>query len=223
MRRFVPLLIAGIALIVSGCQDTSAPPAAESLATLVPAEDRSFSSVVSRTEDANAVEIKFIFSRGAGSARLGDFTLAWEENSVCERDTSGYGWEYWRLPCDAENEDVEITARVWKQDGRAYVDFAPDIRFSPAKNVTLLANRPEIIGRRLTKKLMKDYNIYYTYRIGDTRFFVDDAWYDAEQRTHYDTVTGDVWREIRHFSGFVIRTGEETETTTVSTSTSTDQ
>lgn len=207
MRRFVPLLIAGIALIISGCRDTVAPPSSGPLATLIPARDLSFSSIVSSTEGAGAVEFTFSFTRAAGSIQLGEFTLAWEENSVCERDNSGYGWDFFRKECAAENEDVEMTARVWTEDGRTYVDFFPDIRFSPEKNVTLSVTRDEIVGRRLNRRLMLKYNIYYTHRIGDTRYYIDEAWFDPEQRTHFDTQTGLVWREIRHFSGFVIRTG----------------
>lgn len=214
MRRYVPLLIAGIALIVSGCRDTAAPPSSEPLATLVPVADMSFSSIVSSTEGANASEITFTFSQAAGSTQLGEFTLTWEANSVCERDNSGYGWEFFRKACQSENEDIEMTAKVWTEAGRTYVDFYPDIRFSPDKNVTLSVTRDEIIGRRLNKKLMLKYNIYYTHRIGDTRYFIDEAWFDPEQRTHFDTNTGLVWREIRHFSGFVIRTGYD-ETTPV--------
>jgi hypothetical protein len=207
MRRFVPLLIAGIALIVSGCRDTVAPPSSEPLATLVPVEDLSFSRIVSNADGANATEIRFTFSRAAGSTHLGEFTLTWEENSVCERDNSGYGWEFFRKACQAENEDIEMTAKIWTEDGRTYVDFYPDIRFSPDKNVMLSVVRDEIVGRRLNTRLKLKYNIYYTHRIGDTRYYIDEAWFDPEQRTHFNTTTGEVWREIRHFSGFVIRTG----------------
>jgi hypothetical protein len=207
MRRFVPLLIAGIALIVSGCRDTVAPPSSEPLATLVPVEDLSFSRIVSNADGANATEIRFTFSRAAGSTKLGEFKLTWEENSVCERDNSGYGWEFFRKACQAENEDIEMTAKIWTEDGRTYVDFYPDIRFSPDKNVMLSVVRDEIVGRRLNTRLKLKYNIYYTHRIGDTRYYIDEAWFDPEQRTHFNTTTGEVWREIRHFSGFVIRTG----------------
>src|SRR5688500_18301220 len=141
MRRYVPLLIAGIALIVSGCRDTVAPPSSEPLATLVPVEDLSFSRIVSSADGANATELKFTFSRAAGSTKLGEFTLSWEANSVCERDNSGYGWEFFRKACQAENEDIEMTAKVWSDNGRTYVDFYPDIRFSPTKNVILSVNR----------------------------------------------------------------------------------
>ena len=209
MRRYVPLLIAGIALIVSGCRDTVSPPRSAPLATLVPAKDLSFSSLVSSTEGVGASEMKFTISRAAGSTKLGEFTLTWEENSVCERDNSGYGFAVFRTACQSENEDVDMTARIWTENGRAYVDFYPDIRFSPAKNVMLSVRRPEIVGRPLTLLTMLKFNIYYTYRLGDTRHFIDEAWFDPEQRTQFNTTTGDVWREIRHFSGFVIRTGTE--------------
>lgn len=177
------------------------------MTTLTLLEDQSFSRIVSSTEGTGAQTINFTFTRAAGSFQLGEFLLAWDANSVCDPATSGYGSAYWQKSCSSAKADIPMTVRVWQDNGRIYADFSPDIRFAPEKDVTLTVNRPQIIGRKITWDLVKDHSILYTYRIGDTRYFLDEAWYDPEQRTHFNTVTGDVWREIRHFSGFVIRTG----------------
>jgi len=209
-RRYVPILIAGTLLIAAGCSDSVAPtPSATPLSTLALLSDQSFSRIVSITEGAGAHNLSFNFTRAAGSVQLGDFLLKWEDNSVCDPATSGYGAGYWLLSCAAASSDIPITVRVWEENGRVYADFSPDIRFSPSKNVTLTVNRPEIIGRWISWKMVAEYSIYYTRRVADTRFYVDEAWSDPEQRSHFNTRTGDVWREIRHFSGFVIRTGDE--------------
>lgn len=207
IRRFVPFLIAGSALIAAGCSEPVAPTPEASTTTLALLEDQSFSRIVTTTEGAGAQTLNFTLTRAAGSVQLGEFRLAWDANSVCDPLTSGYGAGYWEKPCSSVSSDIQMTVRVWEDNGRVYADFSPDIRFSPDKNVTLTANRPQIIGRKVTKKMVKDYSILYTHRVGNTRYFVDEAWYDPEQRTHFNTTTGDVWREIRHFSGFVIRTG----------------
>lgn len=210
MRRYVPLLIAGTALIAAACRDSVAPTTdATPVSTLELLSDQSFSRFVSRTEGAGAQTLNFTFTKAAGSVQLGDFLLKWQDNSVCDPATSGYGVGTWKMSCAAAPSDIPITVKVWEDNGRVYADFSPDIRFSPSKNVTLTVNRPEIIGRWISWRMVAEYSIYYTRRVGDTRFYVDEAWGDPEQRSHFNTRTGDVWREIRHFSGFVIRTGEE--------------
>jgi hypothetical protein len=210
IRRYVPVLIAGAALILAGCRDTVAPVSSEALATtLTLVGDQSFSRFVANTEGQGARTLTFSFTRAAGAVQLGEFLLQWEANSVCDPATSGYGFAYWRQACAPADSDIPMTVKLWEENGQVYADFSPDIRFSPERNVTLTVNQPRIVGRRLNSRMVARYSIYYTHRIGDTRYYVDEAWYDLEQRSHFDTTTGDVWREIRHFSGFVIRTGEE--------------
>ncbi len=210
LRRYVPVLIAGSVLVAAGCRDSVAPtPDATPLSTLELLSDQSFSRIVSSTEGAGSKTLSFTFTRAAGSVQLGDFLLKWDANSVCDPATSGYGVGTWKLSCAAAPADIQMSVRIWKENGRTYADFSPDVRFSPDKNVTLTAKRPEIIGRSISWWMVAEYSIYYTHRVGDTRYYVDEAWTDWEQRTHFNTQTGVVWREIRHFSGFVIRTGEE--------------
>ena len=213
-RRFVPFLIAGTALIAAACRDSSVAPVAEAPATttLTLLEDQSFSRLVASTDRANAQTMTFTFTRAAGSVQLGEFTLAWQSNSVCDPATSGYGHAFWKKSCDAAPADIPMTVTLWNDGERTYAEFFPDIRFSPSKNVTLSVMRPQIVGKKVTPKMVRKYSILYTHQIGDTRYFVDEARTDPEQRSHFNTTTGEVWREIRHFSGFVIRTGAEGET-----------
>jgi hypothetical protein len=208
LRRYVPFLIAGTALIAAACRDsTVAPTQSEQVASIRPLADLSYSRIVSSTEGSNASYIQFNFTRAAGSVRVGDFTLTWPENAVCDPVTSGYGWGYWDKACTAAPADIPMTVKVWKDNGQVYADFSPDIRFSPDKNVTLRVNRPGIVGRTVSWQLVAEYSIYYTYRLGDTRHYIDEAWFDYSQRSNFNTTTGDVSRRIKHFSGFVIRTG----------------
>jgi hypothetical protein len=211
-RRFVPFLIAGTALIAAACRDsTVAPVATTPAATLTLLEDQSFSRLVARTDGSGAQTLNFTLTRAAGSVQLGEFKLAWQDNSVCDPATSGYGEAFWRKACAAAPADIPMTVELWNDGERTYAEFSPDIRFSPSKDVTLTVNRPQIVGRRVTPRLVRLWSILYTHQIGDTRYYVDEAWYDLEQRSHFNTITGDVWREIRHFSGFVIRTGVVSE------------
>ena len=210
LRRYVPFLIAGTALIAAACRDSVvAPTQSETYASIRPLADLSYSRLVSSTEGADAKYLQFTFTTAAGSVQVGEFTLTWPANAVCDPATSGYGWGYWDKPCAAASADIPMTVKMWKENGQVYADFSPDIRFSPDKNVTLRVTRPAIVGKSLSWQLVSEYSIYYTYRLANTRYYVDEAWFDYSQRSNFNTTSGEVWRRIKHFSGFVIRTGAD--------------
>jgi hypothetical protein len=204
MRRYVPLLVAGVALIATACRDTVAPTTqATEFASLA---DRSYSLLSDQVDDANAQTLTFIIKAEGNTVRVGEFTLTFGANAVCALD-SGYGEALWRLPCESLGEDIEITAKVFSSQGNSYVTFYPDIRFNPEVDVTIAVYRPEIIGGRLTRKERRDYDIWYSRRVGRSTLFIDEAWNDPELGTHFDTRTGRIWREIRHFSNWLTRVG----------------
>jgi hypothetical protein len=203
LRRYVPILIAGGALIAAACVDTASPtPEATSFTRL---SDRSF-SILAGAEDANAQTQTFVIEREGNTVRVGEFTLRFDPDAVCALD-SGYGDDFWQQHCAPLGHDLEITATIFTANDRSYVEFSPDIRFNPDRDVTISVVRTEIIGVHLTKKEQLDYDLWYTKRVGNTRLFVDESWRDPELLTQFNTETGRVWREIRHFSGIVIHVG----------------
>jgi hypothetical protein len=68
--------------------------------------------------------------------------------------------------------------------------------------------REDIIGRRLRFTDYLNYNIWYVQLVGETGLFVDEGWLDPWSRTQFNTQTGVVSRNIRHFSGWSVRSGE---------------
>lgn len=212
MRRYVPLLIAGSALIAAGCRDVVAPTRQTTTAAttirLFGGGPNSFAFLASPTEGADAVTVTFDLSPDGGSVKVGEFTVDYEANAVCDPSTAGYGPATWALRCETLTQPITMTARFWKADGRNYADFYPDIRFAPEKNVVLSVSRPEIIGSGLTLvELMAKYPVWYTMRVDSYRFFIDEEWSDPSLAARYDTTAGTVSRRIGHFSGYVIRWG----------------
>lgn len=209
MRRYIPVVIAGLALAVAACSDTTAPTNEPTSFTNL--GDQSYSIVVGPLDEVNAVTANFDIPAAGGVVRVGEFTLSFDANTVCDPATSGYGTAFWKKSCQTLNSDFPITARFFKADGKSHVEFKPDIRFDPTKNVTISVVRTEVVGKRLTLPLILKYGLWYWTQLGDTRFFVDEAFYDRELRTHFDTQSGRVWRKIRHFSGIVVHVGTCTE------------
>ena len=210
MRRYVPILIAGIALIVAGCSDTTSPANPVALKRV---GDQSYSvRGDGRPAESDAISTTFIIKAAGNQVRLGEFTLTFDPGAVCAL-TSGYGEAYWNQDCRPHGRDLRMTAKIFTSNNKSYVEFYPDIRFDPAKNVVVSVMRPEII-HDLSKREMRVYDLWYTKRKGNDRVFVDEAWNDEAMRTQYDSQTGRVWRRIRHFSGYVVHVGNCTNNST---------
>jgi hypothetical protein len=209
MRRYVPLLIAGSALSAAACRDSVAPTRSEAPTTIASlgGGPNSIAALVGRSEDANSQDVRFTIRADGNTVKVGEFTLVFDANAVCNPETSGYGPAYWQQPCTPLGKDFVINARVFTAAGQSFVEFHPDIRFNPAVDVEISTVRRDIVGEPLSLQLIMKYGIWYTTKVGDTRFYVDEAFYDPTVATHFDTTTGKVWRSMRHFSGVVIRTG----------------
>lgn len=217
MRRFVPLLIAGTALIAAACRDTVAP--GDSAATsrpvaVIPSGAHVSSARVNRQAEDAAGVIHFTLDPRGGAVRIGAFTLRYPRNAVCDPNRSGYGPDEWKKPCPALRRPIDMQAKFWTDEaGVAYADFSPDIRFDPSKTVLLSTSVPEIRGMTLTDVIRASYVISYTVSNGQERFFVDDGSTDPALATHFGTqrdgtASGFAWRRIYHFSGYYVRSGK---------------
>ena len=176
MRRYVPLLIAGAALIAAACRDTVAPRdsgvASRPVAVMPSGSNVSSARVNRRAEDNASVEIFTLDPRG-GTVRIGAFTVIYPKDAVCDPNRSGYGPSEWKKPCEAIRRSIHMRAKYWvDEDGVAYADFSPDVRFDPSKSVKLVTYIPDIRGLTLTDAIRAQYEINYTVSNWQQRFFV---------------------------------------------------
>lgn len=146
---------------------------------------------------------EFFIPAAGGIVHVGEFTLDFPSNSVCNPLTSGYGIRFWDMPCETLGVDFAITATYWYDNGESVIEFSPDIRFDPAKTVTISTNRPALIG----KTGLGEYQIFYWTRTLHGRKRYDEAKFDHTLRTYFNPATGDVFRRIKHFSGISISSG----------------
>jgi len=203
MRRFVPLLIAGAALIAAACSDPIAPTRSGPVANLV-AGPSTIASVTS--SDVNGKTFTFTIDPSGGNVQVGGFRLKYDANSVCNPASSGYGPEYWLKPCQTLTAPITMTARMWVSDGAVYADFSPNIRFSPSSQVILAVKRSaimEMTGGDATSF----FPMYYFKIVSGSMVTVDEAANDIELQTKADNSHGWVWRRIRHFTGYYVRSG----------------
>jgi hypothetical protein len=219
MRRFVPLLIAGAAFIAAACSDAVAPKRSTTVRTraLPPVSafrggPASYSDAANDDSESVARTVVFTLSPAGGVAKIGGYTLGYPANAVCDPSVTAYGPDEWKNPCVTLDEPITITAKYWTEDGRLHADFSPDIRFDPSKTVVIATYVKELVGAELSSDEVTSFSMWYSARIGDTRYFIDDGAVDPDVATRFGQSedgksNGRVSRRVYHFSGYFVREG----------------
>ena len=118
--------------------------------------------------------------------------------SVCKMDgSSGYGPAFWDAPCSPEGKRVTVTVTIRNaSSSHPSMEFSPALRFNPAKNVQL-----SIFAEN--KSLEDASNLAMLY-CNDEGQCIDEALTDPDLQTYYDKSRNQVFRRIKHFSGYVV-------------------
>lgn len=132
-----------------------------------------------------------------GIVKVGPFSLYFSERSVCDPMTAGYGPSTWNNACETLNSDYRLTAAYWEEDGQVFVEFLDDIRFSPDRWVMISAKPP--VGATEI--------LYFRRGAAGSVVTTDEAQVDASMQSYYSEWTNEVYRRIKHFSGYVVASG----------------
>ena len=199
-RRIAPYLLTAAAFILAACSDATAPtPSPSELATA-----QNIGVAAARTKnDVGVQTISFALHPQGGHVAIGNFSLDYPAGVVCDPTSSGYGPDEWKKACKTLKSDFIITAKYWVVDGQSYIDFAPNIRFDPSKEVILSARVRELRNQWLTDELRAKYSLVSLY--GDDT----EATIFATKRN--GMATGVISHRIYHFSGYYVRTGQQCE------------
>lgn len=205
-RRILPNLLAGAALLLAAaCSDAVAPDATPRKAPQPSVPDLASYEAITMTF-ASSITI----DPSGGEYTLGSFRLRVPENAVCDPATSGYGPEFWDAPCTRLGRSQRFNVQLRFQQGRAWIDFSPNVRFAPSEDpsnwVTLTARRyqTELWFAQATGRL-DSYALLYAPEIGATP--VDEGASDPSVVTRIDLGDGYITRRLKHFSGFTISLG----------------
>jgi len=178
------LAVAGLAL-AGACADS------------VSAPTREVSSKAPAGYDLIVGVQSFWYSPTDGAVvRIGDHMVVMPAGSVCDPATSGYDASLWDSPCSAVNHAVQITATAYADiEGHPYVQFSPDLRFSPTKEVDLYLKD----GRRTVANPLA---IVWcpTSGIGCR----DESLADPSLQTHRIGRSPILVRRLKHMSGYLL-------------------
>ena len=200
MRRFIPLLIAGVALVATACGDAIAPTRSDDAA--LTRVSGPLSSAKNGYVGQNALYTHVIIRAAGGDINVGPFTVNFPANAVCTRATTQYEHANWDAPCTPRNHDVYLQAAYWTENGVPFVEFLADLRFVPGKTVTL--SFPASL-------LPSDFDpavatVAYWKRDRNGRIVNHETLV-----TSYHAAADRIQSVIKHFSGYVITSGREAE------------
>jgi hypothetical protein len=160
-----------------------------------------------------AQTVDFVIPANGGTIDLlGAYTLTFPAGAVCdpnaENTQTGYANQDWDADCTPATEDIPVRAVLKYSDGKLYADFQRSLRFVPSREVTIGTN--VMSGQVQWQNQIGDKDGWtIQYAPGIDADGVNDAWYDHSVRTVIIGSTGKIFRRIKHFSGYVIWTGEE--------------
>ena len=209
MRRNYWVVVANVVVmaVLAGCSDnivapSAAPDAAAASMMFAPADRPSLSLNGGNNRNETT---DFSVGRSGGVFYVGNHAVVFSPNSVCDPAVTEYGAAFWDAPCSTLTTPITIHATVKKLAGRSWVDFQPDLRFSPSAKVWMVMWTPSARGAKDVSR----FNILFAESIGGA--LVNDAKDDPSLQTFVDTKTGVSFRRIKHFSGYTASGGRDEE------------
>ncbi len=203
-RSIGPLRLLSVAgaLLLSACTaDLSPTGLAPADAAFSKGIDKHFSKKDIKNGGLDSGEVQtFVFTIKPGqdnSLDMGLEMLTLPAGSICDAK-SGYGPGSWDKPCSLETLPVTITATVTGTAGFPRIDFEPAMRFNPDRAVELFMYAPHASSADAS-----NFNILYCASEAPEKC-KDEAGSDASLTTRFSRRDNEVFRRIKHFSGYVV-------------------
>jgi hypothetical protein len=187
-------------MIAAACSDAIAPTrSVDESAALTVFTGASQTQAARRSNGGTPTgHFEFVIPAAGGTVQVGEFTLHFPADAVCDPKTSGYGKQAWNRPCRPYGRDLVINATFWSEGGESVIEFSPDIRFNPAVGfVTISTFRAALVN----STDVGDYRIWYWTRGKNGRVRQQD------DDPSFTDGSGLVWRILKHFSGISISSG----------------
>ena len=205
MRRcYRPYAIAALSLMAAACSDSTAPVRSPSQSALLVAQPGTAGVASAKKSLSETKTVVFDLRPQGGQVYIGAFRLDYPANVVCDPAKSDYQLSAWKKSCATLNTPFTVTATYSVVDGAPRIEFLPNVRFDPSKEVRLSALVRDIRNKTLTDELRTKYAIVS---------LSDDL--DNEPTVfglkRNGTATGLISRRIFHFSGYAISIGRMCE------------
>jgi hypothetical protein len=212
--------VGAVAALAVGCRDSVLAPArpTNSLAA-------SASPLFSKSENNHERTIlgTIELSPNGGIYHVGDFDIVLPAGAVCDPATTKYGPRHWDQDCVPANRVITVNVVAETRHDRVSIDFQPDIRFRPSAGWVIV--QTQAYRGALTSSAVRQlspsasffnmFAILYAPSGGRQRINELRSTGDLSLVTHVNLSTGIVWRRVKHFSGYLIASGDKCDPTVV--------
>jgi len=205
--RYLILAMSGVVVASSACSvDATAPLplAAPGSAGLSRGQSQDLPNgnakpVRGTTEDDSSTYVIKIDPRRDNYLQFGAHSLWLPAHSICDPSTSGYGMGTWDDACSPLTTSITLTAKVRSTSGGLpRIDFEPALRFNPSRSVYLTL---AVKGNQAQEAVAM--GILYC-PTSAAKACVDEALTDPTLATVLDRPEHQVYRRIKHFSGYLV-------------------
>jgi hypothetical protein len=184
-------ILAFVGLGLAGaCSDTASAPKLREVSVKAPA---GYDQVLGA--------VSFVYDPSASTstvARFGNHLIVIPANGICDLSSS-YAIGTWYDACEPLTQSIVITITTFADDyGHPYVDFEPALRFNPNTETDLYLKDGWRDGQEKTM-------INYCGAVD----CVDESLNDSTLVTWRIGNTSTLVRRIKHFSGYLVATGDE--------------
>ena len=122
-------------------------------------------------------------------------------NSICQVGVSGYGAGTWDNACSTATAPILFTiTTTTNAQGLSNMTVQPDVRFSPAKQVTVFFK--DSVASHTPGAVIR-----YCNATNTLTGCVDESKNDASLMTYRDPSAGYIYRRLKHFSGYNVTFG----------------
>jgi hypothetical protein len=198
--RLLVIALSGVVVASSACSDATAPQplAAPEQAGLT--QGLGDGGLGNKPADASE-DTAYTFTidpQRFQQLNFGQHTLYVPAHAICQAG-SGYGLTFWDKPCTPETAPITVTVKVkGATKGFPRVDFQPELRFNPRTTVVLALT---VKGKGWANA--DSWRILYC-ATSSQNGCIDESLLDSSLATQLDRQTHQVFRRIKHFSGYLV-------------------
>jgi hypothetical protein len=205
MNKAIKTVLTLTAMLAAGCSDSTVAPKAVSIDSTIPG-----GGATAALTGTDTLRFSFVidpshttyYYLGAGNS------ITFPAGSLCDPTRSSYGMGEWDKWCPVATSPVTINTKAWLDDaGQPHLDFDRHVRFVPTWNPAgwvMLTLSDYGSGIDVWTK------IAYC-QTEQQSSCVDESKLDPTVATVTNPVTGKLTRRIKHFSGYSLTSGRDSD------------
>jgi hypothetical protein len=200
MNKVRTTVLALTAMLAAGCNEGTMAPRSQS--SQAPEVGGGFSASLTGWDTARFVFTidparTLTYALGSGNS------ITFPAGSLCD-PSSTYGMTEWDKPCAPATGPINIATKAWlDRNGNPQVDFGTHVRFVPT---AVPSGWVTITFGSKFQAASPFFNILYCTSIGQQ--CINESLTDPSLATVVDPITNRVWRRIKHFSGYILTSGD---------------